>query len=59
MPSGKNAWSLFVTFDLLEKMHALLAATMINILLVSKSQVSSLGGTVSMEYFSEQSELTH
>ena len=37
MPSGKNAWSLFVTFNLLKKfviLHALLAATMTNILLV-------------------------
>ena len=37
MPSGKNAWLTFLTVDLLIKsviLHALLAATMTNILLV-------------------------
>ena len=37
MPSGKNTWLTFLTFDLLIKnviLHALLAATMTSILLV-------------------------
>ena len=37
MPSGKNAWLTFLTFDLLIKiviLHALLAVSMTNILLV-------------------------
>ena len=37
MPSGKNAWLTFLTFDLLIKiviLHALLAVSMSNILLV-------------------------
>ena len=37
MPSGKNAWLTFLTFDLLIKIvifHALLAVSMTNILLV-------------------------
>ena len=38
MPSGKNAWLTFLTFDLLIKiviLHALLAVSMTNILLVN------------------------
>ena len=38
MPSGKNAWLIFLTFDLLIKiviLHALLAVSMTNILLVN------------------------
>ena len=37
MPSGKNAWLTFLTFDLLIKiviLHALLTVSMTNILLV-------------------------
>ena len=43
MPSGKNAWLTFLTFNLLIKiviLHALLAVSMPNILLVSQ-QLSS------------------
>ena len=39
MPSGKNAWSLFVTFDLfviLTILHVLLIAAMTDILLVER-----------------------
>ena len=42
MPSGKNVWLTFLTFDLLIKiviLHALLAATMTNILLVNQEAV--------------------
>ena len=42
MPSGKNAWLTFLTFDLLIKiviLHALLAVSMPNILLVVQSNL--------------------
>ena len=49
MPLGKNVWSLFVTFDLLGKklcfcriLHALLAATTTNILLVVHNEEANV-----------------
>ena len=42
MPSGKNAWLSFLTFDLLIKiviLHALLAVSMTNILLVKQQSL--------------------
>ena len=45
MPSGKNAWLTFLTFDLLIKiviLHALLAVSMTNILLVIFAFFSTL-----------------
>ena len=44
MPSGKNAWLTFLTFDLLIKiviLHALLAVSMTNILLVGGASAAS------------------
>ena len=46
MPSGKNVWLTFLTFDLLIKiviLHALLAVSMTNILLVRHGRRPGLG----------------
>ena len=48
MPSGKNAWLTFLIFDLLIKiviLHALLAGSMANILLVTVGKHYSLDWT--------------
>ena len=47
MPSGTNAWLTFLTFDLLIKiviLHALLAVSMTNILLVEVKFIEKLSG---------------